>query len=77
MAHAVRVEFDPRPFRNSHGCAPRGRGSWAFALAERPAEVMFSPGSMLKREAEAWARAKVRAMDIPAGVAVVSVLVLP
>lgn len=57
------IIFDPMPYIRSHGRAPRGRGSWAFAFEGR--EPIFSP-SMTLAEAKRWAAAQVRAAA-PAG----------
>lgn len=47
--------FTTRPFVRSHGTAPRGRGTWAFQLAqscmafdgELVGDVLFVPGATL------------------------------
>jgi hypothetical protein len=71
------VKFDPTQFVRSHMEQPKGRGSWAFSLEERPADVVFSP-SMTLADARKWMTARVRQMsDIPADVTTVWVNVLP
>jgi hypothetical protein len=54
------IEFNTIEFVKSHGCAPRGRGSWAFSSERNgPIEnVLFSP-SMTYAEAKKWARAEI------------------
>jgi len=50
----TKFKFDPSAFLTGHMQAPRGRGSWAFSLEERPDDVVFSP-SMTYSEARKWA----------------------
>lgn len=41
------TEFDTTEYEFSHGCKPRGRGSWAFApLAVRPGPWSFPSEGM-------------------------------
>lgn len=71
------VRFDNSPFVRSHMALPKGRGSWAFALEERPDDVFFPPGMTLT-DARRWAIEKVRGFDfIPPNVGTVWVKVLP
>jgi hypothetical protein len=72
----ITVRFDTRKWVASHGCSPKGRGSWAFNLDEMPAKIFFSP-SMTLTDAKKWATSQVRAMDLPDFLTTVWVNVLP
>lgn len=75
------IEFNTRPFENSHGKKPGGRGSWAFALdgelSDPEAKKLVHKGgkkwiylspSMTYVEAKKWITALIRKeSDIPAG----------
>lgn len=78
---ATRVEFSTRKFELSHMTKPRGRGSWAFELAERPDDIVWAPGSLTITEAKTWMREYVLDMQaegaIPDHVDHVIVNVLP
>jgi hypothetical protein len=62
----VRVAFNDAEFVSSHCRAPRGRGSWAFALKRNAdcTDVWFAPGSLTFAEAKRAAVAHVRAAAV-------------
>jgi hypothetical protein len=70
-------EFNTSRFQISHGHAPKGRGSWCFAVRELgDGREFFSP-SMTYGEAKAWIRNTVRPL-IPADyIGTVTITVLP
>lgn len=70
----MKVEFNDTQYRFSHGRTPRGRGSWAFEINGIDG-IQFSP-SMTYAEAKRWMIGQAREL-VPAGVAVVTVEVLP
>lgn len=63
------ASFTDRPYRRSHGAAPRGRGSWAFQASrtdtafdrDLEGDVLWSPGAMTLTEAKRWASSQVPA----------------
>lgn len=73
MTH-LDVTFNDTEYRFSHGRAPRGRGSWAFAESRDPGgEVTFSP-SMTFGEACRWVK---RLVKDQGGTGAVTLYVLP
>lgn len=48
----MNVQFRTEQFEFSAGHAPRGRGSWAFAVDQRCDVYFFVPGSMTYGEAK-------------------------
>jgi hypothetical protein len=52
-------DFNTNPFVRSHGRAPKGRGSWAFAVNHITNEPHFSP-SMTYADAKTWIKNRVR-----------------
>lgn len=63
------IEFLTDEYEFSHGCAPRGRGSWAFA-EDRNAhacsqQILWSP-SMTYPEAKKWARDELKRRNLRA-----------
>lgn len=73
----MKIEFYNNQYVLSHGKNPSGRGVWAFEiLGCKKLGVFFSP-SMTLGDAKKWMREQIKAMDIPATVAVVNVDVLP
>lgn len=58
------IDFETAPYVRSHGKEPRGRGSWAFSIIERPDvndpnAILWSP-AMTYTKAKAWAVAQIR-----------------
>ncbi len=64
LCEALRVEFNTNVFEASHGRAPRGRGSWAFAETRHAegAAIIWASGTYA--EAKRQAIAKVKAMGV-------------
>lgn len=59
------VEFNTREYEFSHGRAPRGRGSWAFAFTRNApvSEVIWAPSGTYA-EAKKFAREKAKAAGV-------------
>jgi hypothetical protein len=69
-------EFNTRQFEFSHGRAPKGRGSWAFAVRDLGGEPIFTP-SMTYAEAKMWIKNHVRPQVPAEFVGTVTIHVLP
>jgi hypothetical protein len=69
----AKIQFHTAQYRRSQMTEPRGRGSWAFAVA---GQTLFSP-SMTYGEAKKWARERVREIAAGTKAAIVYVDVLP
>jgi len=74
------IDVSDRDYLLSHMQAPRGRGSWAFRIADCSLPFIWTP-SMTYSDAKVWAKAKVRSMQadgtIPADVSDITLIAQP
>ena len=60
------VTFDTSAYEDSHGKAPRGRGSWAFSPdrnGDKPDRIIWCNGTYADAKASARLKARVEGFD--------------
>lgn len=60
----MKYEFSTRRYEAAHGKSPRGRGWWAFEVADK---TMFVSGNITLTEAKKKIAAQVASLGYPAG----------
>lgn len=73
---AVKIELDTLKYERSHGCKPRGFGSWIFECDQIPGQPNWLTVRGTLTEASREAKKRVKAMMPPdaSGLVVLSIL---